>query len=103
MLTIAIQAGGRSERMGGDKALLPLAGVPLIEHVLSRISGLGDELFITTNTSYKTDMCDQVVVFDSETMMPQIYRLLNSYFLIFIFNSSEDGIFKIMGAILASI
>ncbi|MHA2203492.1 MAG: hypothetical protein ACW991_07365 [Candidatus Hodarchaeales archaeon] len=61
------------------------------------------QLFITTKTSYKTDMCDQVVIFDSETMMPQIYRLLNSYFLIFIFNSSEDGIFKIMGAILASI
>lgn len=61
------------------------------------------QLFITTSTSYKTDMCDQVVIFDSETMMPQIYRLLNSYFLIFIFNSSENGIFKIMGAILASI
>ncbi|UCG02996.1 MAG: hypothetical protein JSW11_03215 [Candidatus Heimdallarchaeota archaeon] len=60
-------------------------------------------LYITTNPAYKTDTCDQVVVFDSETMMPQIYRLLNSYFLIFIFNSSEEGIFKILGAILASI
>ena len=61
------------------------------------------QLFITTNSAYKTDICDQVVIFDSETMMPQIYRLLNSYFLIFIFNSSEDGIFKLLGAILASI
>ena len=61
------------------------------------------QLFLTTNREHKTDICDQVVIFDSETMMPQIYRLLNSYFLIFIFNSSEKGIFKILGAILASI
>ncbi len=32
MLTIAIQAGGRSERIGIDKALIPLAGVPMIEY-----------------------------------------------------------------------
>lgn len=49
MLTIAIHAGGLSKRIGADKALLPLAGIPLIEHVLKRVSGLGDELLITTN------------------------------------------------------
>jgi molybdopterin-guanine dinucleotide biosynthesis protein A len=49
MLTIAIQAGGLSERIGVDKALLPLADIPLIEHVLNRVSGLGDDLLITTN------------------------------------------------------
>jgi molybdopterin-guanine dinucleotide biosynthesis protein A len=49
MLTIAILAGGRSERIGIDKALVPLAGVPMIEHVLSKVSGLGDELLISTN------------------------------------------------------
>lgn len=35
--------------MGHDKALLQLAGKPLIEHVLERVEGLGDELLITTN------------------------------------------------------
>jgi len=35
--------------MHGDKALMPLAGKPLIEHVLQRVEGLGDELLITTN------------------------------------------------------
>ncbi|MFX0122676.1 MAG: hypothetical protein ACFFAE_03505 [Candidatus Hodarchaeota archaeon] len=61
------------------------------------------QLLITTNPAYKTEMCDQIVIFNSETMMPQIYRLLNSYFLIFIFNSSDERIFNILGAILASI
>jgi molybdopterin-guanine dinucleotide biosynthesis protein A len=50
MTAIAIQAGGKSRRMGRrDKALLELGGKPLIEHVLSRVSGLGKEILITTN------------------------------------------------------
>ena len=49
MLTISIQAGGQSTRMGRDKALVHLGGKPIIEHVLERIEGLGDEILITTN------------------------------------------------------
>ncbi|NIS78763.1 MAG: NTP transferase domain-containing protein [Anaerolineales bacterium] len=49
MVTIAIQAGGRSSRLGRDKAFVSLAGKPIIEHLLERIQGLGDELLITTN------------------------------------------------------
>ena len=49
MLTIAIQAGGGSQRIGSDKALLPLAGKPLIEHLLMRLDDLGDEILVTTN------------------------------------------------------
>ncbi len=49
MLTVAIQAGGRSHRMGQDKGLVKLAGRPLIEHVLSRLRGVGDDTLITTN------------------------------------------------------
>jgi molybdopterin-guanine dinucleotide biosynthesis protein A len=49
MFTIAIQAGGKSKRMGRDKALLELGGKPLIEHVLAQIAGLGSEILITTN------------------------------------------------------
>ena len=49
MITIAVQAGGKSSRMGEDKALIHLAGIPLIERVLARIDGLADEILITTN------------------------------------------------------
>jgi molybdopterin-guanine dinucleotide biosynthesis protein A len=49
MITIAIQSGGQSSRMGHDKALLPLGGMSLIEHVLLRVEDLGDEILITTN------------------------------------------------------
>ena len=49
MISVAIQAGGESRRMGQDKALMPFLGMTLLERVMKRVSRLGDELFITTN------------------------------------------------------
>jgi molybdopterin-guanine dinucleotide biosynthesis protein A len=51
--TTAIMAGGQSSRMGTDKAFVPLLGKPMIEHVLGRLSGLGDEQIIITNSPQK--------------------------------------------------
>jgi molybdopterin-guanine dinucleotide biosynthesis protein A len=47
--TTAIMAGGKSSRMGTDKALVPLLGRPMIEHVLESVRGLGAEQIIITN------------------------------------------------------
>lgn len=52
-LTIAIQAGGESRRMGRSKARTPFLGRPLIEHMLDITSGFADELIITTNEADK--------------------------------------------------
>ncbi len=49
MLTLAIQAGGESRRMGRDKALLPFLGQPLILRLLSRLAGIADEVLVTSN------------------------------------------------------
>ncbi len=49
MLSIVIQAGGQSQRMGQDKALMPFLGRPLILRVLERVAALADELIITAN------------------------------------------------------
>lgn len=49
MISVVVQAGGQSRRMGRDKALVSLAGRPMIEHILTRIVGLGDETLVTTN------------------------------------------------------
>jgi len=49
MLTLAIQAGGKSSRMGQDKALMPFRGVPLIQFVMTRLDSIADEVIVTTN------------------------------------------------------
>ncbi|MCK6539569.1 MAG: molybdenum cofactor guanylyltransferase [Anaerolineales bacterium] len=49
MLTVSIQAGGRSSRMGEDKALKPFLGRPLIQRVIERLAPIADELLVTTN------------------------------------------------------
>ena len=48
-LTVAIQAGGKSSRMGTDKSFVPFRGRPLIATVIDAVAGLGDELILITN------------------------------------------------------
>ncbi len=49
MLTLAIQAGGQSRRMGQDKALLSFLGKPMIARVIERIAPIAGEILVTTN------------------------------------------------------
>ena len=49
MISIVIQAGGRSSRMGQDKALMPFLGRPLIERQVELLSRLAGELLVITN------------------------------------------------------
>jgi molybdopterin-guanine dinucleotide biosynthesis protein A len=49
MRTIAIQAGGQSQRMGTNKALVNFLGQKLIERVLARVISAADEVIVTTN------------------------------------------------------
>jgi molybdopterin-guanine dinucleotide biosynthesis protein A len=48
-LTVAIQAGGASTRMGRDKSFVPYQGRPMIEIVRDKVQALGSELIIITN------------------------------------------------------
>jgi molybdopterin-guanine dinucleotide biosynthesis protein A len=49
MLTVCIQAGGASQRMGEDKALKQFLGRPLIQRVVDKLQPIADELIVTTN------------------------------------------------------
>ena len=48
-VTVAIQAGGESRRMGQSKATVPFAGRPLISRIVERIAPAADEILVTTN------------------------------------------------------
>lgn len=48
--TVAIIAGGKSSRMGTNKSFVTLGGKPIIEHVIERVSNLGQaETLLITN------------------------------------------------------
>lgn len=48
-LTLVIQAGGQSRRMGTDKALLPFGGRPLLAHIHARLAPLAEAVLVTSN------------------------------------------------------
>jgi molybdopterin-guanine dinucleotide biosynthesis protein A len=64
MLTVVIQAGGQSSRMGQDKALKPFLGKPLIQRVIERLTPIADELIVTTNRPADYAFLDQRLVSD---------------------------------------
>ena len=49
MITIVLQAGGESTRMGEDKAFLPFLGIPLINRLMDRFQHLNAEMLIISN------------------------------------------------------
>ena len=60
-------------------------------------------VLLLSSTNQQSDYVDQAVIFDPDITLPLVHNLLNSHFLFFIFNSSEQGILRILGTILASI
>jgi len=63
-VSCVILAGGRSQRMGEDKAFIEVAGRPLIAWTLERLTGLGKETIIVTNTPERFCRFDAKVVTD---------------------------------------
>jgi molybdopterin-guanine dinucleotide biosynthesis protein A len=49
MITIVLQAGGESTRMGKDKALLPFLGIPLIKRLMDRFQQVNADMLIISN------------------------------------------------------
>ena len=58
MLSIVIQAGGQSTRMGENKALKPFLGRPLVQRVIERLAPIADELLLTTNQPEEFDFLE---------------------------------------------
>ncbi|MDR3307760.1 MAG: NTP transferase domain-containing protein, partial [Coriobacteriales bacterium] len=63
-LTVVIQAGGESRRMGRAKATVPFCGAPLICRGLKRLGPVADELIVTSNDQQSLDFLCSKVTFD---------------------------------------
>ena len=67
-----ILAGGKSTRMGSDKALLSINGVPLIRSALQQLSPSFSEVLISSATTSQYGFCGARVVPDSESNLGPI-------------------------------
>ncbi|MDJ1649749.1 molybdopterin-guanine dinucleotide biosynthesis protein B [Gordonibacter faecis] len=87
-VTVVIQAGGESRRMGRSKATVPFAGRPLICRLVERLAPVADDLVITTNEpdnlaflhtefpQYRVQLvCDS---FDYRGALPGLYTALQA-------------------------
>ena len=64
MLTVCIQAGGQSSRMGEDKALKTFLGRPLIQRMIERLTPIADEIIVTTNRPEEYDFLNLRLISD---------------------------------------
>jgi molybdopterin-guanine dinucleotide biosynthesis protein A len=64
--TAIVLAGGKSSRMGEDKSLLPVNGMPLIQHIIQQLDGHFDEMLIGANTPENYSFTKLRVVKDIE-------------------------------------
>jgi len=74
-LTVVIQAGGESKRMGKPKALVMFCGIPLICRGLKRLGGIADQLIITSNQLESLDFLCEGVTRGQLELYKDIYDL----------------------------
>ena len=60
-LTVVVQAGGESRRMGRSKATVPFLGEPLLWRGVRRLAPIADELVVTTNEPENLGFLDEMV------------------------------------------
>ncbi|MEE8715785.1 MAG: molybdenum cofactor guanylyltransferase [Coriobacteriales bacterium] len=72
-LTVAIQAGGESRRMGRSKATVPFLGRPLIERLVTRVAPISDEILITTNEADRLAFLREHPAADRIRMCSDVY------------------------------
>ncbi|MEG0217822.1 MAG: molybdopterin-guanine dinucleotide biosynthesis protein B [Raoultibacter sp.] len=87
-ITVAVQAGGESRRMGQSKATVPFAGRPLICRMVERVSPVADDFIVTTNEAENlgflhTDYPELGIrlipdVYDFRGALPGIYSALQA-------------------------
>ena len=73
-VSVVIQAGGESRRMGRSKATVPFAGRPLICRLVERLAPVADELIITTNEAPNLEFLHEMYSDLGIRLVPDAYN-----------------------------
>lgn len=73
-VSVVIQAGGESRRMGRSKATVPFAGRPLICRIVERLAPVADELIITTNEAPNLEFLHEMYPDLGIRLVPDAYN-----------------------------
>lgn len=73
-VSVVIQAGGESRRMGRSKATVPFAGRPLICRLVERLAPVADELIITTNEASNLEFLHELYPDLGIRLVPDAYN-----------------------------
>lgn len=73
-VSVVIQAGGESRRMGRSKATVPFAGRPLICRLVERLAPVADELIITTNEAPNLEFLHEMYPDLGIRLVPDAYN-----------------------------
>lgn len=64
-LSVVIQAGGKSSRMGENKSVKSFIGIPLIQRIYERLLPIADEIIVVTNEPSLYSFLRAKIVMDS--------------------------------------
>lgn len=73
-LTVAIQAGGESRRMGQSKATVPFLGRPLLQRIVDLVAPIADEILITTNEQQNLGFLQEHAAAGRIRFAPDVYE-----------------------------
>ncbi len=65
-------AGGLGSRLGSDKALQPVAGKPMIRHIIDRVSGLSDEILVVIARNAPSGKYDEALPDFTRVIMDEL-------------------------------
>lgn len=94
MLEIIILSAGQSSRMGSDKALLDIDGIPAIAHIINKIISLSDHIYIVLGDNLNTVKNEVLAYFGDSKAISFIHNELH---LQGMFSSVQEGFKSVSG------
>ena len=94
MIEIIILSAGQSSRMGSDKALLDIDGIPAIVHILNKVLKFSEQIYIVLGDNLENVKSEVMVHFGNTDMINFVHNELHRKGM---FSSVQKGFSKVSG------